>query len=518
MRKLIVSLCFILVATTEAKATDCSATIPQGTSESCNVITQFGITWTLSQNRIVGQFVNGDYWMVDPGSGVAITSISPGYTATPRVMNGSMVNPVYGQGYDAYITAVGSTYTENLNVGTGITAETPLVLASNDTLISTISNVDPSTAGGSFVKAASVLTCLTSPPVSGSFRPGLCNGQKTIHNTGSLDYAKLSKLAVPYGLTINAETLTTTANSLRMAFIDHSGFESTYMRPSDSGLFSRYYYGFDFTEAALLLHLNFTELEKSALLINYIQLAIDLYSFIEAGPSGALASNGAPFYGWQPDGGNSNNRKWPILFAGIMLDYAPMKNIGQRSGDYLYSNGHGAGNPPADYVHFGEDGQTFYVAQSDVDLTNGGTWAPMTDTAPNYPYTSSMIGMPEWGAKYGILPQTNDAAWTANYRAILSGAGVCFAGDAMAARLTVGGKALWNHNAFFDYVDRYMAISKGDPDPFGYTVPRQTEGLTARPTPYLQGKMFDTYRTMYDRKAVGGSTPTLSNGKPIYTN
>ena len=492
---LIVSIALI---STNSYSTTCSSTIAQGTSESCDTITQHGITWTLSANRTVGQFVNGDYWVVNPGGGVAINSISPGYTSSPRAMNGSMINPVYGQGYDAYdIPSVGSTYTAGLNVGIGISPSTPLVLDSGDTLISTISNSDPTSAGGSFVNSAAVLTCLSAAPASGSFRPGICNGPKTIHNTSSLDYSKLKKLTVPSGLTITAETLTTTATSLQMVFLDHSGWESTYMRPSSSGLFNRYYYGFDFTDAALELHLNFTDEEKSKLLINYIQLGIDLYSFVEAGPSGALSSDGSPFYGWQPDGGNSNNRKWPILFAGIMLDYAAMKNIGQKSGDYLYSNGHGAGDPPTDYVHFGEDGQTFYVAQSDVDLTNGGTWSPMTDTAPNYPYTAAMIGMPEWGAKYGILPNTTDAAWTANYRAILPGAGVCFPGDMMAALLTTGGKTLWNHDAFFDYVDRYMEVSQLHGDPFGYTVPRQTEGLTARPTPYLQGKMYDTYRMDY---------------------
>ena len=123
------------------------------------------------------------------------------------------------------------------------------------------------------------------------------------------------------------------------------------MRPS-AGIPDNYYYTEYFSKAALLLQLNYTDKEKEKLLINFIQLGIDLYSFLERGSSG-----------WPPDGGNMNGRKWPIMFAGIMLDYNPMKNIGQKSGDYLYSGGYGPGNPPADYIHFGEDGQTFYVAQ-----------------------------------------------------------------------------------------------------------------------------------------------------------
>ncbi|NTU73317.1 hypothetical protein HGB07_04065 [Candidatus Roizmanbacteria bacterium] len=461
--------------------------------ETTTSITQYGITWTFAEPVGYGQFVNGDYWVVGLVNGVKITGIKPGFVTHPttgRAMNGSMLNPRdMDQGYDSF-----RDYDASKNVGIGISPATPLVLANDSSLVSTISNAAP-TGNDSYVKTAAVLTCLSSAPAEGSFRPGISTSTKTILSANNLDYLKLQKLAVPPGITVTAATLTTQANALKMVFLDHGGWTTRFIRPSDSGLFSNYYYGFDFSGAALMLNLDFTDLEKRSLLINFIQLGIDLYSFIEAGPTGNLVSTGEPFYGWQPDGGNSNGRKWPILFAGIMLDYSPMKNIGQKSGDYLYSNGHGPGNPPSDYVFFGEDGQTFYVTQADVNLTNGATWNPDPNTAPNFPYTSSMIGMPEWGIKHATRPQDSDAAWTANYRAILTGAGHCWAGDVMAARLMEGGKALWNNNAFFDYIDRYMAISKGGTDPFGYLVPR--ESVVSRPTQYLAGKMFDTYRLAY---------------------
>ncbi len=45
-------------------------------------VSQFGITWTFDADYPVGQYVNGDYYVVAP-SGVRITSISPKSTYTP---------------------------------------------------------------------------------------------------------------------------------------------------------------------------------------------------------------------------------------------------------------------------------------------------------------------------------------------------------------------------------------------------------------------------------------------------
>lgn len=77
-------------------------------SEAATSVSQYGITWTFDKNYTVGQFVNGDYWVLDPGDGVRITDISPGYTTHPttgRAMNGSMINPATAlQGYDGFMS------------------------------------------------------------------------------------------------------------------------------------------------------------------------------------------------------------------------------------------------------------------------------------------------------------------------------------------------------------------------------------------------------------------------------
>jgi hypothetical protein len=56
-------------------------------------------------------------------------------------------------------------------------------------------------------------------------------------------------------------------------------------------------------------------------------------------------------------------------------------------------------------------------------------------------------------------------------------------------------KAAWNHDALFDYQDRYMAITNGASDPFGYTVDQESAGW--RSTSAFTAEMWDTYRNNY---------------------
>ncbi|MDD2467505.1 MAG: fibronectin type III domain-containing protein [Desulfobulbus sp.] len=451
-------------------------------------ITQYGITWTFAEPVVSGQFVNGDYWVVDPGPGVRVTNITPGYglhpTDTTRRINGSMLNPVssrsggpQGQGYDG-IPSGASDYREEQNVGIGISSDTPLVLTGNSSLVSTISNDIWATGNASYVKTAAVLTSLSTVPPSGSFRPGISSLSKTLHNVSSINTTLLKSFSYPG----TKPDINTYASYFKMLWLDHyGGYMVRFMHPSDNGM-SNYYYPTTFADAALLLHLDYTNEEKHELLINFIQMGIDLYSFLERGENG-----------WPPDGGHSQGRKWPILFAGLMLNYSPMKEVGAISGDYLYSTGYGPGNIPPGYIHFGEDGQTFYVKQLDVDITNGLTWSPDTrNPGTETRYSPAMIGMPEWGILHSQYPQKSDASWKAFYRDIGSGS-PNYPGVALTA-MFMDAKTLWNNNAFFDYADRYMALSRGKTDPFGYTVPDQFTG--SAPDKLIQ-TVWDAHRLNY---------------------
>ncbi|MGL1957997.1 MAG: hypothetical protein OCD00_11850, partial [Colwellia sp.] len=99
-----------------------------------NSISQYGITWTFDKEYEIGQFINGDWYVV--GSAI-IQSVSPTPTAT---RNGSVINPVAGtQGYDSR----GSGFEE------AVMAQFPLSFDPNQSLVSTMSNPEDANCVGS---------------------------------------------------------------------------------------------------------------------------------------------------------------------------------------------------------------------------------------------------------------------------------------------------------------------------------------------------------------------------------
>jgi hypothetical protein len=443
-------------------------------------LNQFGITWTFDKDCQSGQFANGDYWVVGP---VTIIGINPPSTdASGRTMNGSMVNPSPAnsrQGYDSGMTG-GNTYDAGLNKALNLSAARPLVLPAGSSLVSTVSI----TAGNSWpqIKTAAVLTVVASAPPTGSFRPPYSGSDKSVrYNKSQLNYSLLKSLK-PVGFT---PALATVERYFERPWLDHQvGWSASRQFPADNMPNYGDHISTQIGEGALMLHLNFTNMQKEKLLIRYVQLGIDLYGIVEAGGS------------WPPDGGNASGRKWPIMFAGLMLNDDKMKNIGLRSGDYLYSAGHGAGNPPSDYIHFGEDSQTFYVSKADTAITH---FYPQTGTHYTN-YTAADIGLPEWGIRHATNAALDGKNWDdAAYRT--SNTANAWAGFVLAAHI-MNQKAAWNHNALFDYQDRYMAVEKS----LGH------EGRWNRQWSKFAENMWDAYRADY------GCVWTRNNPGDIYSN
>ncbi|MCU0666555.1 MAG: dockerin type I repeat-containing protein, partial [Candidatus Omnitrophica bacterium] len=482
-----------------------------------NYIEQWGITWTfdkpitddksdpevLSGNKyLYGKFVNGDYWVVGP---VKIIEIFPrsitsdgtfqqdGWTVPNGItINGSMINPRANesrQGYNSNLEDFRIEYSNGLNVALGVNAQNPLTVTASSSLISTRSRsrtIDGPNTSDSDVKTASILTVLLQAPSANSFRPTYCGLTKTIYSTENLLRDMLLSLPKVTG----TPAIASVEAKFQKPWLGHiAGWSGKYIFPVDSININ---YGAVMHDVigigALMLHLDFSLTEKEKLLIYYVQLGIDLY--------GIVADGGTR--NWLNDGGHAGGRKWPILFAGIMLNNSEMKNVGMKSGDYLYSAmpntspvkyyepGGGwdcpvTNGPPADYVHFGEDDQSFYVTQLDVDLTNSAYWKPGYD--PNLPYVNKDIGMPEWGINHSERPHATNNLWSAGYRNIASPP---FHGPALAA-LMMNAKEIWNHNAYFDYTDRYMAATKVGGENYGYW---SNVGSFTR-------NMWDTYRANY---------------------
>ncbi|MBL7187248.1 MAG: hypothetical protein ISS70_13080 [Phycisphaerae bacterium] len=460
-------------------------------------VTQFGITWTFDRDYTVGQFANGDYWVVGP---VTIIGIGPpSLEIDGRVMNGSMVNPspTTGgvQGYDNTMYAQyrkyaeGGGYDPRLNIARPnaqeLSESNPLVLQAHSSLVSTIS-VEESGYRPQ-LKTAAVLTVLDAPAPNGSFRPPYCGNDKTIRfHKDRLNYALLENLTPVSG----APSLTTVERYFERPWLDHiPGWLDSYQHPIDNMPWYSREMATQVGEGAVMLHLNFTRRQKETLLIRYVQLGIDLYGIIQDGGR----SN------WVNNGGLANGRKWPILFTGLVLNDPNMKNIGRKSGDYLYSGGHGPGNEPGDYIHFGEDDQTFYVTAADVEITHSARWNPDHRDTQKIPYGNEDIGLVEWGIRHSNAPEASNKFWGTAYR--LGTTASSWAGSLLATHImqeSASAKTLWNHDALFDYMDRYMQVQR--------QVARSD--IYKRQQSRFLALMWDAYRPEYG--PVWTMSPTLN--------
>jgi hypothetical protein len=189
-------------------------------------ITRHVITWSISGNPTIGQFVNGDYYVVDSGSGVTITGRTPapeGSGTTAR--NGGMINPkhevtplnssgtrkIYHHGYDGRLSN-GLTYSAGTRTFSNIfqyrdqdNAELltnfPITLYAGDSLVSMVSyspTTDPVATQAFACSYMSVLTILGSDPGNNTaFRPPYYGDNKPLHLLSSVDFNKLPGLTPP---------------------------------------------------------------------------------------------------------------------------------------------------------------------------------------------------------------------------------------------------------------------------------------------------------------------------------
>ncbi|TKJ38260.1 MAG: hypothetical protein CEE38_05740 [Planctomycetes bacterium B3_Pla] len=425
-------------------------------------VSQFGVTWTFDRNYTVGQFANGDYWVVGP---VTVIGIHPSSVEiSGRTMNGSMVNPSpklsWFQGYDSGMYRnYGPFFDPNLNVGRpygqDLSEWNPLLLQPHSSLVSSISIPEP--IHKKQLDTAAILTVLSKRPPEGSFRPPYCGSDKGIRfNRNQLGYSVLANLKPVPGVPGRAEV----ERYFERPWLDHvPNWLGGYLHPGENmpG------YGREMATqvgiGALMLNLDFTNQQKETLLIRLVQLGIDFYGIIQ--------DEGEE--NWINSGGHASGRKWPILFAGLVLGDPNMMKIGRGDvPDY------GPSHP--EHVHFGEDDQTFYVTRADVDVTHSAQWNPDSRDTQKIPYEHEDIGLPEWGIRHATGPAASNKFWKTAYRQVCSPG---WGGFVLAAHI-MGMKDLWNHDALFDYTDRYMQAA-----------------VDWRQTSRFVEAMWDTYRADY---------------------
>ncbi len=392
-------------------------------------VSQYGITWTFEKPVRSGQFITGDWWVLGPVNVIKITP-APGklsvsennkiaktrYGETilvenPDMRNGSMVADKcgYSEGYDSRI----------LSYNAALSLKIPYNLRPSESLISTISNtavpvdnfcknimVNTEKKCQNVLKAAAVLTCLAVQPPEDAFRPAYTGSEKSIYREKDLKWDLLPKLK--------------TAGTVP----SWEEFERYFQRPWIENMLewtqqvlnaneNQPNYGREHSRlvslAGLMLCLDVPKEKKRKLALGLIQYGIDI---------SGCAKNGGQ---WNWGGGHSSGRKWPVLFASLMLGEPKIYEL------------------PASAV-FQEDAQTYY----------GKGWFGQTVLWQMVFHHVALTGYEE------RRPDEITDKWlklSEGYRVCCTSS--AWVGTALAARCMKAIK-LWGHDAYFDYVDRWM--------------------------------------------------------------
>jgi hypothetical protein len=270
------------------------------------------------------------------------------------------------------------------------------------------------------METMAILTVLVSAPPEGSFRPPYVAGvSKAVRwNKSQLQYSRLRRLPV----VPNTPDFATVQGYFERAHIAlNPGWTTDYLLPRINDYPN---YGREIAHkvaaGALLLNLDYSDAQKETLLVRMVQRGIDIYGIRAAGG------------GWWADGGHNHGRKLPMVLAGWVLNDPEI--ISKTAG-----------------IAFAEDAQHFYVSQADVDLPRLQYEGQRRD-----PFTTAMIGTPEWGGNHAGSPQGDGSNWDLIYRQLVGRSTI---GNVLAARL-MGAQNAWNHPATFDYYDRFWNYEK----------------------------------------------------------
>jgi hypothetical protein len=398
-------------------------------------VTQYGITWTFDKKVPVGQFVNGDYYVVgavtvtaiDPkpqfGEDVPASELGKGENPAKALRNGSTLNqpPEHAVGLDSG--------TKNF-FKPQLAAHLPIKMNPTDSLVSSISlkQEDPKVVfpyphcgykrnegDASPTKVVAVLSCVAGPLAPDAFRPGYGDRQGKIYYAHDLKRDQLPSLPRVKG----APTPTTLVPVFQKPWFNPCffGFET----PQEDMPSYGQQIGQAVSDASMVLCFDYTPEEKEPLLINLVQVGLDYWSLVKSGHPG-----------WQGWGGHDSGHKFPIVFAGFMLGDAEMASPTKAFPK----------------VELGEDNQTRYGkgwTGATVVFAGHSGISSATDKAPR----------PQWGPYEHMDPSKWDDE---NYRSEAyrrANTSCCWVGEALAMRLMKMEK-VWDHDAFFDYVDRWM--------------------------------------------------------------
>ncbi len=395
-------------------------------------VSQYGITWTFDKPAVTGKFITGDWWVLAP---VTIKSVTPapGPAAVDTakleknrwndtslkndttLRNGSMIILRAGnrQAYDSRAAAFSK---EDI-------IRFPLNLEAGKSLVSSVSNTtlpvdhfskeimwESEMKSETVIKTSAVLTTVSKIPPPDAFRPPYAGIMKPIFRASDIQWNLLPKLSAPG----EVPSWQLFERYLQRPWIDHvMSWSQQQLVPNENGPPYGREHARIISIASCLLALDVPKERKSKLTMFLIQRGIDLYGLALAGGS------------WNEGGGHSSGRKWPIVFAGIMLNKPQFDQL------------------PAT-AFFQEDTQTYY----------GKGWFGQT----------VLWQMIQHHGQRNTYEEKSPEQWeqwdktSESYRTCCTGS--AWVGTALLARYMNAVKR-WKHDAFFDYVDRWMR--KDDP-------------------------------------------------------
>ncbi len=257
-----------------------------GTAQA-DAITIDGVTWTFEDAEQVGQFVTGDWFVVDDGD-VIVVSVSPSFSGG---QNGSQLNPrpIDKQGYD----------TRAARYDSALTVSFPVNLSPHDMLVSAISGDAPYVR----LDAVEVLACVAARPAGPTYRPGYCDGGVgRYHTQADVDLSFLPAVAPP----TSAPGVAHSIGEINGVWLDHQPYWDGKLLHPDDDMPS---YGKEIArvinDAALVLCLGVPQ--RDLLADQMIQRGLDWASVVRYGGE------------YTADGGHGSGRAFPVLFAGAAL-------------------------------------------------------------------------------------------------------------------------------------------------------------------------------------------------------
>jgi len=405
-------------------------------------VSQNGVTFTFDQPYPVGQYGDGNYFVV--GSPV-VTAVTPASTAVTdsagnadRTVHGLMVNPQSdGQagggsephGYDSLQYAGQNSqqaYDPALN------RAVPFTLAAGETAVKAVSNLAPTPGDRDNIAHRMVLTAVSSAPRLNAFQPHPSDkgDTSTYFTTDEIDLSFLPSLA-PAGPVPSVATLlarlgssveTSYLNNLFARIITPTGQSRTY-GASIAG---------DVSDALYFLCLSTpTAADKKAVAVRLAKLGVDIWRrFVRGGrPAGSVTKGSF--------GGGHHWMKAPLVFAARAL--AGASNAAALASLRQYAD-------KAQRNLFAEDAMIFAVDRANILA------APTPRSGFDMqPFQNYAEGTPDWNSKPSDLSSAA-ASWHVAYRNIFSPS---LAGSIGALRL-MGAMDLWNNPMLVAYFDRWV--------------------------------------------------------------